>query len=109
MLNYKDTNYRKGLLQIMNNLQQSGDHQKHEAAKRRQFAFRLNIFFFSIFLLFSILIVRLAILQFVEGTDLQPHSFGNSTSSMEIPPIRGNINDYNGYPLAYSTSTQSLY
>lgn len=85
------------------------DHQKYEAAKRRQFAFRLNIFFFSVFLLFSILIVRLAILQFVDGTDLQAHKFENSTSSMEILPIRGNINDRNGYPIAYSTSTQSLY
>jgi cell division protein FtsI/penicillin-binding protein 2 len=87
----------------------SNDHQKHEAAKRRQFSFRLNIFFFSVFLLFSILIVRLAILQFVDGTELQAHKFENSTSTMEIPPIRGNINDRNGYPIAYSTSTQSLY
>lgn len=84
------------------------DHDKLEAAKRRQFAFRLNIFFFSIFVLFSILIVRLAILQFV-GTDLTPHSFSNKEESIAIPPIRGNIYDRKGEPIAYSTSTQSLY
>lgn len=84
------------------------DHQRHEEMKRRQFSFRLNIFFFSIFVLFSILIVRLAILQFV-GTDLTPHSFSNKEQSIDIPPIRGNIYDHKGESIAYSTSTQSLY
>ncbi len=93
----------------MINSSNMNDMQKREAIKRRQFAFRLNIFFFSVFLLFSILIVRLAILQFVEGTDIQAHRWDNEMSSMDIPPIRGNIYDYNGFPIAYSTSTQSLY
>ncbi|MDF2814975.1 MAG: Peptidoglycan glycosyltransferase, partial [Paenibacillus sp.] len=43
------------------------DPSKEEITKHRHFSFRLNFFFFSIFLLFSILIVRLALLQFVEG------------------------------------------
>lgn len=85
------------------------DRQKHEAAKRRQFAFRLNIFFFSVFVLFSVLIVRLAILQFVEVNEMQTYRFANDVRSMDIPPIRGNIYDLHGYPIAYSTSTQSLY
>lgn len=85
------------------------DHEKHEEAKRRQISFRLNVFFFSIFVLFSILIVQLAILQFVEGTDLTPHSFTNKSQSIDIQPIRGNIYDRQGFSIAYSTSTQSLY
>lgn len=85
------------------------DHEKHEEAKRRQISFRLNIFFFSIFILFSILIVQLAILQFVEGTDLTPHSFSDKPQSIDIQPIRGNIYDRQGFSIAYSTSTQSLY
>lgn len=31
------------------------------------------------------------------------------TRNVKIPPIRGNIYDSSGYPIAYSTSTQSLY
>lgn len=85
------------------------DHEKHEEAKRRQISFRLNIFFFSIFILFSVLIVQLAILQFVEGTDLTPHSFTDKPQSIDIQPIRGNIYDRQGFSIAYSTSTQSLY
>lgn len=85
------------------------DHEKHEEAKRRQFSLRLNVFFFCIFFLFSILIIQLAILQFVEGTNLTPHSFAAKPQSIAIQPIRGNIYDRQGYAIAYSTSTQSLY
>ncbi len=82
---------------------------KREVASRRQFAFRLNLFFFTIFILFSILIVRLAILQFVHSEELQAAKVSSSTKTTSIPPIRGNIYDRNGHVIAISTSTQSLY
>lgn len=85
------------------------DPQQREIVKRRHFTFRLNIFFFSIFCLFSILIVRLAILQFVEAEELRAIKDQSSYFPYDIPPIRGNIYDANGYPLAISNSTQSLY
>jgi len=85
------------------------DPQKREIINRRHFSFRLNLFFFITFALFSVLIVRLAILQFVEGPTLSAEGIGKSTRSVKIPPIRGNIYDSTGYPIAYSTSTQSLY
>lgn len=85
------------------------DPQKREMINRRHFSFRLNLFFFVTFALFSILIVRLAILQFVEGPTLSAEGIGKSTRSVKLPPIRGNIYDSEGYPIAYSTSTQSLY
>ncbi|MBD2868084.1 peptidoglycan D,D-transpeptidase FtsI family protein [Paenibacillus arenilitoris] len=85
------------------------DPQKREIINRRHFSFRLNFFFFITFALFSILIVRLAILQFVEGPTLSAEGIDKSTRSVKLPPIRGNIYDSTGYPIAYSTSTQSLY
>ncbi|WP_256759789.1 penicillin-binding protein 2 [Cohnella sp. WQ 127256] len=85
------------------------EEQKRELRNRRHFSFRLNVFFFITFAVFSILIVKLAYLQFVEGDNFraQEHSIG--TRPVAIPPIRGNIYDSDGEPLAYSTSTQSLY
>ena len=85
------------------------DPEKEQIQKRRHFAFRLNLFFFSVFALFSILIIRLAILQFVEGEQLKAQKMSNKVATYDIPPIRGNIYDRNGYPIAVSASTQSLY
>ncbi|WP_027085587.1 peptidoglycan D,D-transpeptidase FtsI family protein [Cohnella panacarvi] len=83
--------------------------QKREIRNRRHFSFRLNVFFFFTFFVFSMLIVRLAYLQFVEGPTLKEkeHALGNR--AVPVPPIRGNIYDSEGVPIAYSTSTQSLY
>lgn len=85
------------------------DPQKRQIENRRNFSFRLNFFFFITFALFSLLIIRLAVLQFVEGPTLSAEGIKKSTRHDKIPPIRGNIYDSNGYPIAYSTSTQSLY
>ncbi|WP_053375261.1 peptidoglycan D,D-transpeptidase FtsI family protein [Paenibacillus sp. FJAT-27812] len=85
------------------------DQQKREIINRRHFSFRLNLFFFITFALFSVLIVRLAILQFVEGPTLSAVGLDKGTRSVKLPPIRGNIYDSTNYPIAYSTSTQSLY
>ncbi|QHW30752.1 penicillin-binding protein 2 [Paenibacillus rhizovicinus] len=85
------------------------DPQKREKSRRRNFSFRLNLFFFATFFLFSVLIVRLAILQFVEGPSLREEEEKRGTTKVLIPPIRGNIYDSGGKAIAYSTSTQSLY
>lgn len=85
------------------------DPQKQEITKRRNFTFRINLFFFFTFFLFSVLIVRLAMLQFVEGKELQAEKAKINKANTPIPPIRGNIYDRVGAPIAYTTSTQSLY
>lgn len=85
------------------------DPQKREAIKRRHFTLRLNLFFFSTFVVFSILIVRLALLQFVEGPSLKEEESRMTAKPVPIPPIRGTIYDLTGHRIAYSTSTQSLY
>ncbi|MFC5652451.1 peptidoglycan D,D-transpeptidase FtsI family protein [Paenibacillus solisilvae] len=85
------------------------DPQKREIANRRNFSFRLNLFFFVTFFLFSVLIVRLAILQFVEGPSLREEETKRGQTDVLIPPIRGNIYDSSGKAIAYSTSMQTLY
>ena len=85
------------------------EEQNREIRNRRNFAFRLNLFFFATFFLFSVLIVRLAFLQFVEGPAMREREASIGTRPVAIPPIRGNIYDSEGRPIAYSTSTQSLY
>ncbi|HEY0829404.1 MAG TPA: penicillin-binding transpeptidase domain-containing protein, partial [Bacilli bacterium] len=93
----------------MNKAGSMTDPEKIEMIRKRHFAFRLNVFFFCVFFVFSILIVRLAILQFVEGAELSKKENSNSESTTAIPPIRGNIYDKNGYEIAISDSTQSLF
>ncbi|RKN80730.1 peptidoglycan D,D-transpeptidase FtsI family protein [Paenibacillus ginsengarvi] len=85
------------------------DPDKKELVRRRHFSFRLNFFFFCTFLLFSILIVRLALLQFVDGKRYSEEEANSTIIPHSIPPIRGSIFDRNNYPLATSVSTQSLY
>ncbi len=85
------------------------DQQKQEVSKKRHFAFRLNVFFFCTFVLFSILIVRLAVLQFVEGKALAAQENQSTSVTHSIAPIRGNIYDREGEAIAYSTSMQSLF
>lgn len=88
---------------------QDDDAKSQENRKRNGFTLRLNMFFGMTFIVFSILIVRLAILQFVDSPKFQEQLNDNGTRSVKIPPIRGNILDSQGVQLAYSTSTQSLY
>ncbi|CAG7600619.1 Penicillin-binding protein 2B [Paenibacillus solanacearum] len=85
------------------------EQRKQELNKKRWFAFRINLFFFFTFLMFSVLIVRLAMLQFVEGANLKEEEAKVNKAGTPIPPIRGNIYDRQSAPLAYTISTQSLY
>jgi penicillin-binding protein 2 len=85
------------------------DPQKQGMVRRRHFSFRINAFFFCIFVLFTVLIVKLALLQFVEGKQLSEREMQNSTRDVPIAPIRGNIYDSDGYPIASSYSVQSLF
>lgn len=85
------------------------DPEKREVINRRNFSHRLNLFFFVTFAVFSVLIVRLAILQFVEGPSLKEKEAQLGYKETPIPPLRGSIYDASGDQVAYSTSTQSLY
>ncbi|MBD0383454.1 peptidoglycan D,D-transpeptidase FtsI family protein [Paenibacillus sedimenti] len=85
------------------------DSKKNEMIKKRHFSFRINAFFFITFLLFSVLIVRLAILQFVQAKDLKAAENTNTNRITKIAPIRGNIYDSSKSPLAYTIPVQSLF
>lgn len=82
----------------------------NETSDRKRFSFRINLFFFSSFIIFTVIIVRLAILQFVEGPQLKQQEASNVTKNVPLTPIRGTIYDSTGQNrLAYSTPVQSLY
>ncbi|MNH87844.1 Peptidoglycan synthase FtsI precursor [compost metagenome] len=60
-------------------------------------------------MLFSILIVRLAIVQFVNGKELAAQENTTTNRDTKIAPIRGNIYDSKNAPLAYTVPVQSLF
>ncbi|WP_051134915.1 penicillin-binding transpeptidase domain-containing protein [Paenibacillus barengoltzii] len=76
---------------------------------QRHFNIRLNMFFFSAFAIFTIIIVRLAILQFVEGPTLSKQESNLRVKDVPLAPTRGTIYAAGGEKLAYSTPVQSLY
>lgn len=70
---------------------------------------RTNIFFFSTFIIFCIIIIRLAVLQFVEGPTLTEDETNRDYKTVPLTAFRGIIYAADGEKLAYSTPTQSLY
>ncbi|WP_425464421.1 peptidoglycan D,D-transpeptidase FtsI family protein [Paenibacillus oralis] len=85
------------------------DPREQEAVMQRHFNIRLNMFFFSAFAIFTVIIVRLAILQFVEGPTLSRQESNLRVKDVPMPPMRGSILAAGGEKLAYSTPVQSLY
>jgi penicillin-binding protein 2 len=85
------------------------DSQNQENSKKRHFSIRINLFFFVTFALFSVLIVQLAILQFVRGKELTANEDKTSYKPTPIAPIRGNIYDASGSPIAFTIPVQSVF
>lgn len=91
-------------------MSQQHEHYKDEEFKTKRMNFRLNLFFSVSFLIFSLIIIRLAVLQFVEGPELAEQESNNVTKNVPLLPVRGTIFDATGITkLAYSEPTQSLY
>lgn len=82
---------------------------KDEPKPNQSLSLRINIFFFSTFIIFCIIIVRLAILQFVEGPTLSEAEANRDTKNVPLASIRGTIYAKGGEKLAYSTPVQTLY
>ncbi|NUU60832.1 peptidoglycan D,D-transpeptidase FtsI family protein [Paenibacillus agri] len=70
---------------------------------------RINLFFFGTFIIFCVIIVRLATLQFVEGPTLTEVESDRNYKNVPLAALRGNIFAAGGESLAYSTSVYSLY
>ncbi|GIO33861.1 penicillin-binding protein [Paenibacillus albilobatus] len=80
-----------------------------EAESKQSLNLRINMFFFSTFIIFCVVIVRLAVIQFVEAPTLTEKEANQNTKNIPLPPDRGNIRDVSGVKLAYSKPVQSLY
>ena len=71
---------------------------------------RINIFFFGVFIIFSILLIQLTVLQFVEGPVMAEQENISVTRTAPLLPVRGTIYDSTGQTkLAYSEPSYSLY
>lgn len=78
-------------------------------ASRNSLGLRLNVFFFCTFFIFCIIIVRLAGLQFTEGSLLTEEETNRETKIVPLAALRGIIYAAEGEEIAYSTPSQSLY
>ncbi|WP_339288024.1 penicillin-binding transpeptidase domain-containing protein [Paenibacillus sp. FSL E2-0201] len=80
-----------------------------ETSSKSSIGLRLNVFFFSTFVIFCVIIIRLAVLQFVEGPTLTEVETSRDTKNVPLASMRGVIYAAEGEKLAYSTPVQSLY
>lgn len=80
-----------------------------ETSNKSSMSLRLNVFFFSTFVIFCVIIIRLAVLQFVEGPTLTEVETSRDTKNVPLASMRGVIYAAGGEKLAYSTPVQSLY
>ncbi|AWB45892.1 cell division protein FtsI [Paenibacillus sp. CAA11] len=83
-------------------------HQK-ERSDRRHLVIRLHFFFFAVFAIFTVIIIRLAIVQFAEAPMLAVQEANLNVKHIPLPPSRGTIYSRDEVKLAYSTPVQSLY
>ncbi|GAB3051053.1 peptidoglycan D,D-transpeptidase FtsI family protein [Virgibacillus ainsalahensis] len=68
---------------------------KNKKKKKAQLPFRLNILFFIVFLLFSVLILQLGVVQILNGEDFQDEIDRTIQDTTKIPVPRGKIYDRN--------------
>lgn len=80
-----------------------------ETTSKSSLGLRINVFFFSTFIIFCVIIIRLAVLQFVEGPTLTEVETNRATKNVPLAAMRGVIYAAGGEKLAYSTPVQSLY
>ncbi|MBR3121425.1 MAG: penicillin-binding protein 2, partial [Oceanobacillus sp.] len=69
---------------------------KKKKKKRAQLPFRINMLFFVVFLLFSVLILQLGVVQILNGEDFQQEIERTNLDTTKIPVPRGKIYDRNG-------------
>ena len=75
---------------------QNKRNQKPKAKQRASLTFRMNVLFFSIFMLFSVLVFRLGYLQIVKGEDYVRKLALTEEVRVNTSVPRGRIYDRNG-------------
>ncbi|TCP31133.1 cell elongation-specific peptidoglycan D,D-transpeptidase [Scopulibacillus darangshiensis] len=76
------------------------DHEKRTKKKRNHLPFRLNILFLAVFLAFSVLILRLGVVQIVKGKEYQDKANETDHAKTQLDSARGKIYAANGTVLA---------
>lgn len=84
------------------------DAKKKNKKKRSQVPFRLNILFIGVFLLFSILILRLGVVQIVNGEQYVKQTEEKETKTTQLDAARGKIFDSKGKVLASNNAKRAV-
>lgn len=69
---------------------------------------KLRIFLFTLFLLLIALIIKIGLIQFVQGADLKKAAINNQLSNKTLTPKRGTIYDSSGKGLALSAKVDNV-
>lgn len=70
---------------------------------------KLRAFMFFTFVLLALLIIRIMVLQFIQGPSLKEQAIKNQLSSKLLSPNRGTIYDSTGKALALSAEVDTVY
>ncbi|MBP2078184.1 peptidoglycan D,D-transpeptidase FtsI family protein [Oceanobacillus polygoni] len=81
---------------------------KKKKKKRAQLPFRINMLFFVVFLLFSVLILQLGVVQILNGEDFQQEIERTNLDTTKIPVPRGKIYDRNGNVIVDNEAVYSI-
>ncbi|WP_010650890.1 peptidoglycan D,D-transpeptidase FtsI family protein [Oceanobacillus massiliensis] len=76
--------------------------------KKAQLPIRINILFFVVFLLFSVLILQLGVVQILNGEDFQEEIERTNLDTTSIPVPRGKIYDRNGNVIVDNEAEYSI-
>ncbi|WP_067730434.1 peptidoglycan D,D-transpeptidase FtsI family protein [Oceanobacillus damuensis] len=76
--------------------------------KKAQLPFRINILFFVVFLLFSVLILQLGVVQILNGEDFQEEIERTNLDTTKIPVPRGKIFDRYGNVIVDNEAMYSI-
>ncbi|WP_037291225.1 peptidoglycan D,D-transpeptidase FtsI family protein [Saccharibacillus sacchari] len=83
--------------------------ERDDHRKRKSFGVRMSLFFFVVFVVFAVIIIRTAALQFVEAPKIQAEAEERASQDIPMKPVRGTIFSADNVKLAYSEPTQTLY
>ncbi|WP_217586716.1 peptidoglycan D,D-transpeptidase FtsI family protein [Lentibacillus saliphilus] len=81
---------------------------RKKKAKKSQLPFRLNILFFVVFLLFSVLIIQLGVVQILNGQEFQDEIDRTIEDTTKIPVPRGKMYDRHYNVIADNKSLYSI-
>jgi penicillin-binding protein 2 len=88
--------YRQGVVNPMYN------HEEKENERTKQIFSRLNVLLLLVFLIFAMIIFRLAYVQIVDGEKYEAKATAKSDKKVPIPALRGNIYDKHGNLIVHS-------